>query len=132
MLECCFLSSVQGLGSKRATINQHSSRSCKTVACQSWRSKKDLFSPRALLDLFSKKGLNLPRARIFFRHPILTGLSFAVSWATIMYSSSFESNKLYLFRHYFNKTENAVFTPKLPALHIRFNGWKIIYEPAEI
>ena len=79
---------------KWATIHQHRSRGCKTVAYQSWRSEKIALLVALLL---SKKGFQWVRVQIFFGPPTLTSHSFAAPWPTIMNSISFESPKPYMY-----------------------------------
>ena len=88
---CCFLSYVlieYIEAFKWATFYYHSSRGCKTVTCQSWRSKKNLCLPRRP----QSRG---PSGRILFRLPTLIGHSFAAPWVTMTKSGSFESPKPY-------------------------------------
>ena len=96
---------------KWTTVHHHSSRGCKIVTCQSWKSEKSF----AMWVTLMWSGLE---SWIFFRSPTLIGHNFAAPWAMMMKSGSFESPKSYLLALYL---KNCI----VPLLTSVRTSWKV-------
>ena len=92
---------------KSATMYHHSSKGCKVLTCQSWRSKTN-FKLQAKSRTYIIKHNLEPKISDFFQPPNLTGLNFTVPRPMMMHSSSFESPKNYSFASHLIKSAAAL------------------------